>query len=211
MIDLRDKDALVPNLVNIGSVLALAASLVLMWLPKEDSPAAIRELQADGKIKIRRANLTKDATIAKTAELHQTVATDTWSGSVQEVNAAILKRVNTLLQNHNLKSGTFRPQRASTVDTLNTLPYALTLDGTYVEVMNFVRDLETPANRLAISSLQVQSADINSDRVNANLTVVAYLDPSPAPAGKAPSDDNSPGTKTDTKPANTKKEASTHA
>lgn len=203
MMDLRDKDALVPNLVNIGSVLVLAASLVLMWMPKEDNPAAIREIQAQGKIDMRKANNMKAAQIAKTEALHQTVAADTWSGSVQDVNALILKRVNALLQGHNLRSGTFRPQRASTVDTLNTLPYALTLDGTYVEVMNFVRDLETPANKLAISSLQVTSSDMNSDRVNANLTVVAYLDPTPQPAAV--------DTKATDKTTNTKKETPAHA
>lgn len=155
------------------AVVALAAALVLMFWPKtglatlaEAKKKSIAKFQAD----TRMAN-------AEEADFKTANAARTWNVSLQDVGPAVLSSVTRLAKTRFLKLSTFRPQKTVELDGVTQAPYLLAVEGAYPELIAFVKDLENPKTKLAVTMLQLTSSDASSDRVTATIALAAFIEP----------------------------------
>lgn len=175
MINFRDRSEFFPSLVSLAAILVLAGSVIVELLPAKTpddlNPAKVR----NARFKIQIA--TKEAQERKT-EGQAVVDRYTWAGPVQDIGTESLRRVNALSRKHNVKLTAFRPQpRQGQVDDLVTLNYTLNIEGTCPDVLAFERELESPDTKLAVNLVQFSSSDVNTNKVTANIGIVAYLNP----------------------------------
>jgi len=190
MISFRDKSATTTSVIIVASILALLGTLIVMvFVPPPTAKGLSTKARRD-EMKARIA--IKDAR-EREAEAMRLVAETTWAGNAQTVGPAALARVTQMAKSRNLRLVAFRPQRQSDDADLTMLPFLITVEGTYPNVVQFSRDLETTGTRLSVSMVQVSSADANSDRVTATVATMAYLNPragtatTPAAGGRTPS------------------------
>lgn len=175
MIDFRDRESTVPNLVSTLSVLCLiggfVAWLVLLYGHKtvDPYPEARRNTT---KILTEKKKIDNDLALSDAY-----VTTATWDGDPQNINRDIVNQLNALIKKHNIKLGSIRPQHAAKIDNLDTMPYSVIVEGPYPQILDFARELDRPATKLAVNIVQLTSADVNSDKVTANIGLVAYIKP----------------------------------
>jgi Tfp pilus assembly protein PilO len=101
-----------------------------------------------------------------------------WNVPAPQVGPQAMARVNVLAQKYGVNVVAFRPQRTSKIGTVTELPMAVSLEGPFPGIAGFLTDLEAPANRLAVTLVQVSAADGNSNLVNATVGLVALqVDP----------------------------------
>jgi len=175
MIDFRNREYLAANLTTVAAVVALTAGLIWQWIPKPSNPNLDREARKEA-LQVLEQKKTVDGQLdAAKAYVNQM----TWTGETQQINKTILDRINALIKKDGLNLTSIRPQRPSTIDDLDTLPYLVIVDGTYPQLVQFARDLDVPANKLATNLIQISTAETTSGRVTANIAVVAYLNPKP--------------------------------
>ena len=83
--------------------------------------------------------------------------------------------MNQIAAKHNVSVTAIRPQHAVDDGNLTQIPYAINADGAYKDMMAFERDpqesIEPPRGR----AFPGGTADENSDKVTATLTVMAYV------------------------------------
>lgn len=102
-----------------------------------------------------------------------------WPGRPEDVAPAALDRVSRLAASERLQLVTLRPQRTNEAAGLTLVPTTVTVEGPFPRSMAFLRKLEAPENRLAVSSIQINSVDGASDRVSMTLGLVAFTRPAP--------------------------------
>jgi len=158
--------------IMIVSGIVLIAALASLFLFKGPSIATAtkdHELTA-AKIDTATKIATKDANEqeAKNKPL-------LWNISLENIGPAALAKITSLAKAHQVKLSSFRPQRTGDVDGLTQVPFLMTIDGSYPNVVGFVRDIETSDSKLAVSQAQMTSSDGGSDKVSASIGIVAYM------------------------------------
>jgi Tfp pilus assembly protein PilO len=111
-------------------------------------------------------------------DLKTSVDGHTWAVPADQVGPQALAKVAALAKVHNLKLVAFRPQKANDAEGLVQLPFLILLDGPFHDVMEFMQDLDKPDTKLAVSLVQMASADEATNRVTATVGAAAYLKPS---------------------------------
>ncbi len=178
MIVLRYREDPTATIVTAAGIVLLLSSVAFMFLaPKPNAAEAIRKQNA----RIATAVRATDAAKARASQANAFVATNTWSGNIEEISPTALARVTQSARQRGLNLLSFRPQRAADNNLPIQLPFLATLEGTYPSVLQFARDLETKGSRLVVSSVMVSSTDASSDRVTASIGLVAFIDPTPPP------------------------------
>lgn len=134
----------------------------------------------------------------KTAQQHLTaskdfVARQTWTGATQDIDGVVMSQVSRLSQAKGLKLVQLRPQRPDPKATPVQLPFLVTLEGPYPAVVSFLSDLENPSTRLAINLVQISAAEASSDKVTANVGLVAYQNPAVAETATSTKSAPAPG------------------
>lgn len=117
----------------------------------------------------------------ETAKLRDQVAilqvrnqTRLWSQTADQVGPTAMSMLEKFARQNNLKVISFRPQRLEEEAGLERLPYQITLEGAFPKVISFVRTVETPATKIAVTNVQIASSDGASDAVTATISLVAY-------------------------------------
>ncbi|HEY0866510.1 MAG TPA: type 4a pilus biogenesis protein PilO [Fimbriimonas sp.] len=152
----------------------MGATLVTMLaVPKPD----IRSLERRFKSREYSTQNLVDKASDNLKKRRATVVTQTWNVPEQQVGPAALASATRLVNRNKLNLISFRPQRRGEDGSFVQLPYLLTVDGSYPAVLSLVKSLENPNTKLAVSLVQVTSADAGSDRVTASIGLVAYLTP----------------------------------
>lgn len=108
-----------------------------------------------------------------------------WASPVADVGPAVLDRVNRAAAARKVKVSTFRPQRVQEVAPLKAAEYSVSVQGPFLAVVSFVKDLEAPGTKLVVSSAQVSSTDASSSAVSASVGVVAFVNEPEVPKAKA--------------------------
>lgn len=155
----------------------VAAMIVLVFLagynflsPQPAPAQAVAKRQAEvRKLETELETFRNDVT--KDRKLNQSRL---WTQSGDQLGAEAMKIITGLAQANRLKVVAFRPQRSQTEGELTRYGYLAALDGSFPAVMGFLSSLESQAKRLALSSIQISSADGASDRVTASVSVVAF-------------------------------------
>jgi Tfp pilus assembly protein PilO len=152
----------------VVAVLALALDLALPR-PKRANTAryAIQENQALRDLRAQRDEV---------SELRKQNALRLWTAQPDEIAAQTMAATTRLANERELKVVSFRPQRPLASNDLSLLPYQLTVEGGFAQVVQFLQALETKGLKLTVNLVQVASADGASDRVNATVGIVAYTE-----------------------------------
>lgn len=165
---------LIPKALFTVSALILAVALYAQLLAPKPAVAknAAKQLQAETNIRL-------DTRHAQDAEAKDLKALEPylWSEPTDTISSKTLAAVNRLVEASKLKILAFRPQKESSVGTLNAIPYLVNVEGAFPKVTEFVRALEKDGPKLAVQSVQVNSADPASDKVNLTCIVLAIKKP----------------------------------
>jgi len=97
-----------------------------------------------------------------------------WTQPADQVGAAAMAKVTEIAASKSLKVLAFRPQRTVEDTGVTRHPYQVAVDGSFVQVLEFVRALETPNLKLPVVTVQLAAADGATDRVTATIGIVAY-------------------------------------
>lgn len=193
MIDFKNKDELPTNVVILGSLAVLVISgACLKLLPPPQVPSARAEESARNKILHVTSAIKSDINNER-----RSMASSTWPGHPEDIGPIALKQVNALLQNRHLKLVGFHAQKVIEQPNITLIPFVVSVDGGFPNVMAFTRDLEKSGTKLVVNLFQLSNADQSTDKVTASIGITAYQLPQ--------STDTSNSTDTDTKTAPTKK------
>lgn len=162
------------NLVIGFSVLLFAATLAFDLLvpkpSKQQAYAAHLSKKSDIEIETLQAK-------RKLEEAQTVLETYTFQGHPETVTPKILEQVSAIARNHNIAIKSFRPQKTDAEEGIARLPFVVLVEGTYPNLVSFVKALDEPSVLLGVNLLQVSAADGETDRVNATLGLVAVTVP----------------------------------
>jgi hypothetical protein len=169
---IRYKEDPSTTIIFIFGVLLLVGATLFMTVGPQPTTAGLAKQRKDAELKVQvEARKAQDDLAVTQVRL----SAGTWAGQTQEVGPAALARVTQIANARSLKLVAFRPQRANEKTKPVQLPYLVTVEGSYPNVLEFIRSVDGAGTKLAVSLVQISSSDANSDRVTANIGIVAYL------------------------------------
>ncbi len=174
MTDLRSPENRIPLVMSSLAALTLVGTIVFMVATPKPTTKNLSKKTADLLLKVK---LDEKKNVETFSEARRVVDAQTWAGGVQQVAAGALSKVTSVAKNHKLKLVAFRPQRDQEAAGLGQLPILISLDGAFVDVVAFTKDIEKKDSKLALNLFQVASADSSTDRVNASIGIIAYMNP----------------------------------
>lgn len=165
------------------SILVLVAALGMHFLLPSPKP----KLGIKQRIAKQAAVHEETDTLKEKIQAGQnTIRTYVWPGDAKRAEAEAMALVTRIAKTHEVSLGAFRPQRVVLDQGLRRLPFALSLEGSFPDVIQFVGELETPSNRIAVQMLQMSASDSSSDQVSATMTVMAFQENLPSEKPKTP-------------------------
>ena len=191
MIDFKNKDELSTNVVICVSLVVLvAAGACMKFMPQPVAPSQRQNSNARRKI-----TRTIESIKSKITVVTKELTAQTWPGQPEEIRPVALKQVNGLLQNHHLKLVGFHSQKPIEQPNITLVPFIVSVDGGFLNVMAFAKDLERSGTKFAVNLFQVSSADQGSDKVTASIGLTAYQLPKPATTDSPAKSNDSKGVK----------------
>jgi len=171
MINFKDQDERPTSMVMVGSLLIILGSVAFMALAPKPAPALtevqIRKQKNAAKIAIKTAQEQIDAATA-------TIENSTWSGTPEEVLPLALQKVASMAQTHHLKVVGFHPQTVIVAPSITLIPCIVNVDGAFVNVVSFEKDIEAQGTNLVVNLMQMATADQESNKVTGSIGIVAY-------------------------------------
>ncbi len=156
------------------AILSILAAIVLGALQ------VLRPIETPGAIASRQSKAMQDvkneATEAQTeaTKLKAKIASLTWAGAADTVVPSAIAIVKQRADARQLTLRGFRPLTAKELEGLEMMPYTISLEGRYPNILQFAKDLETNGGKLAVNLVQIASADEATDQVSATIGIVAY-------------------------------------
>ncbi len=167
-----DPKAITPILYGLSVLLLVGALGVHLFVKPKPPSAAVEKTQAN---KLRKQ--IQDAQMSSIAA-KASVISRTWSEAPAAVQDKVLTLTATLAKKRGVSFVRLQPQRVSADSgPLDQLPFLLVIEGPFPAVTSLEKDLELPANRLAVSQFQITSSDSESDKVSASIGLVAHRIP----------------------------------
>lgn len=111
---------------------------------------------------------------AKLEEARATIDARVWTEEVDAIQTKAMALASKLAQDAKVSLNAFRPQKSSENGGLLVIPFLISLEGPYPNVVRLLESLETPANKIAVNLVQLTSADGASDTVTATVGVLAF-------------------------------------
>lgn len=156
--------------ILIALAILVGTGLFMLFVPKPTvaaSTASKVRSQRELDERIRKLEENKTLTAA-------TVVSQVWGEPVEEIGPKALESITAYARTQKLKLMAFRPQKTVEVDGLIQLPFLISVEGSYPNIIRFVRQLESGNLKMGTSLVQVSSTDPNSDLVSASIGIVAY-------------------------------------
>ena len=171
MISFRTKSEAGTSIAILSAlgVLVLTGLLMLFVRPPTTEGIAAGKIRSQRELdeRVDKLKADKKLTTAK-------IASQVWSEPIAEIGPTALESITAFARTEKLTLLGFRPQKAVEVNGLTQLPFLISVEGPYPNIMKFVRQLEASDLRMGTSLVQVSANDPNSDLVNATIGVVAY-------------------------------------
>lgn len=101
-----------------------------------------------------------------------------WNAQADNLGAEAMSVVDQAAKKNQIAVQAFRPQRTVVSDGIERFPYSVVVQGSFPRVLQLVRDLQDPGTLLAVTSVQLSSADGASDSVTATVGLAAFLESS---------------------------------
>ncbi|MCW5942975.1 MAG: hypothetical protein KIS66_12130 [Fimbriimonadaceae bacterium] len=174
---------------NVVSVIAIVAIVALFWMALHPPSANVGNLKEVRKAR-REDRSTAEKASEKAKQIETSLASLTWKGSADEIGPQALGTVTRLAQAAQVTATAFRPQRIQDDGGLPQMAFLVTVEGRYPNVVSLLRNLEKPETKMAVTLLQMASADASNDMVNATIGLTAFIQElkKSAPAKKNPKD-----------------------
>ncbi len=171
MISFKSKADTGASIAILSAVLVLAGTgLFMLFLKPPDTEGVVA-----GKTRSRN-DLEKqvDRLESDKKKLNTQISGQVWTEPLEEIGPTALKSITTFAQSQSLKLMGFRPQKTVEVNGLTQVPFIISVEGTYPNVVKFTRQLEASSLKMGTNLVQVSATDPNSDLVSATIGVVAY-------------------------------------
>jgi Tfp pilus assembly protein PilO len=172
MISFRTRDDSVAAAIAILAILILTGALgVLLFVPNPTEAGITR-----GRPRMI-ANLQREVADLKkeSAAITMQIEPLLWDASVAQIAPQALASINRLAASHKVQILAFRPQKPIETTGLTLMPFSLTVDGSYPNVMQVVKDLDKSNLKLAVGLVQVGASDGATDHVTGTINIVAYM------------------------------------
>jgi len=184
MLNFRDRENLPANIVSILAIVAMVGMLIFYLVVPLPSTKGMAAKQRRKEIEVLDQTKAADDRIAAAEALEQRL---TWTGGQEEIAPSALANINGLVAKHKLRLVAFRPQRTDGKGAMVQIPFLLTVEGSYPQVVALVEDLYRPTSKMAVNLAQISNADAGTDKVTGNIGLVAFAKPTPAPSATSPS------------------------
>jgi hypothetical protein len=171
VINFRTKNDTIASLIGIFAVLILIGTTVWMYLPLPNQ----KGITQNRNKQLAQLNQQIESSQKSSADAQKAIDPFLWTGKSEQVGPAALDTVTKLAKNAKLKLLAFRPQKPDDEPGVTLYTFGVTVDGPYTNAMQLVKDLENPKNKLAVTWVQINSADAATDRVTGTINVVAYM------------------------------------
>jgi hypothetical protein len=156
--------------IIVAIIVLMGTAVVMIFIPPPSTAGIVAgKARSEKEIVERIRQLKSDEIAAKTV-----VAAQTWTDSAEEIGPKALAFITSFAQKNRLKLIAFRPQKAVEVNSMDQLPFLISVEGPFPGVMGILQDLEDPALKLGTSLVQISSSDPSSDLVSATIGIVAY-------------------------------------
>jgi hypothetical protein len=172
MISFRTKDDTVASAITLLAILILTGALGVLLFVKDPTEAGVTRGRPRmvGALQREVADLKKE-----TAAIDAQIEPLLWDASAAQIAPQALASINKLAATNKIKILAFRPQKSVDTTGLTLMPFSLTVDGSYPNVLQLVKDLENSNLKLAVSLAQVGASDGATDHVTGTISVVAYM------------------------------------
>ena len=159
------------NKVNWAAIAAFAA-IVLTAAYDQIVP---RDAGLNGKAKSV-AELQKEYEAKKQEydALNEQVKGRTWQVAQDQIGPKAMDWVSKQALANFVQVNAFRPQRSVDAAGMAQLNYLLTAEGSFPNVLKFIRAFESSGSLMAIKMVQIASADGSTDAVRATIGIVTY-------------------------------------
>jgi Tfp pilus assembly protein PilO len=97
------------------------------------------------------------------------------TGEAEQIGSSLLALVTQKTDALGLKLQAFRPQRLEEVRGMQMLPYTLSVEGSYLQALRLLKELETGGQKLSVQLVQVASSDDQSDSVAATFGIAVFV------------------------------------
>ena len=158
------------NTILILACVVLAGSVVGLLWPKPSLGAIKTKEKKDAK-KLRDS---RDAAIESAKAARATLLARTWTGDPSVIQGEVYNLTTSLAKKRNVSWLRLQPLKGTPSGDLEQISFLLVVEGPFPAVAALERDLESPANRLAISAFQVSSSDSETNKVSASVNLVAH-------------------------------------
>ncbi len=173
MINFKDpKDQAPSAFAVLGIVLILGAVIVSLFFNRRvDAKSYAANSKRDlvsfkNRTEIAQANL---------ADYEATIDKYRWEDKEDLVTPAALTIISKRSAENQLKLVSFRPLKSYEGASMVQLPLQFTVDGSFASVAAMLEAFEKPESKLAVNQVQFASQEGETDKVSANITMVAYL------------------------------------
>lgn len=156
--------------------LAAVLLLVLVGIVIFDRLVPVTSSEVSAKARLANQRKLKDGTenAKKTEQQNEAyIKPLVWNEPADTIGPLALEQVNHFAHNEKLTVVAFRPQKPQDSGDLSRLSYLVALEGSFPNIVRFVRSVEQPATRLAVNLVQISSSDGDSDKVTATIGIVA--------------------------------------
>ncbi|MBI1756690.1 MAG: type 4a pilus biogenesis protein PilO [Fimbriimonas ginsengisoli] len=161
-----------PGAISLAAIVVFVGTLAFLVLSPAPSIAKAATAQrAELASAYDSLESAKQTTKAAAAKMDASV----WQMPQQAVGPAALAQVTTTAKGRGLRLASFRPEKADAVEGLTRLPFQVSVEGTYLAVLGFARDIEAGGSKLAINNIQISASEGASDKVSATMALYAYL------------------------------------
>lgn len=163
-------DTAITTAILTSLLILVGTGVYMMVVPKPTS-----EGKATGRERTYKKVLNDLESVQKNlTETKAAIDAKVWDVPVAQIGPKTLESITSIAQKAKLKVVAFRPQKPVPVNGLTQLPFIVSLEGSYVGVMNLVHEIEAKGSKIAPSLVQFSSTDSNSDLVTATVGIVAY-------------------------------------
>ncbi len=160
------------NAATAVAILIFAGALIALVVFPAPSMASVKKSHIVDRKRVDQS--IQDAG-KKAKEQETTNGVLLWSASLESIGPSALSKITLMAKSHQVKLSSFRPQRTGDVDGLTMVPFLMNVDGSYPNVVAFVKDIESTGSKLAVNQVQMSSVDGVSDKVSASVGIVAYM------------------------------------
>lgn len=175
MIDFKNKDELPTTVaICVSAILILGAAGWILFGPKPQLPNT-RQFQSNRDQMTKSIKSIRQEITSVNARLAKYV----WAGSPEDINPIALKQVNGLVQARHLKLVGFHTAKATAAPNITLIPFVVSVEGSFPNVLAFTRDLEKPGSKFVVDQFEASNSDQSSDKVAANIGITAYQLPKP--------------------------------